>query len=109
MAMDHFRTNLKRERLLEDRYMEIDRENQVLLSKMSAHMKKPNPYTKDEVDNKPTSMNRQGRKKELLEITKENQRMLRAIQGVKPVYSAKAWDKNFKDTEVLVRNCCAYP
>jgi len=109
LAMDHFRNNLKRERLLEDRYTEIDRENQVLLKKMSDHMKKPNQYLKEGPENKPTSLNRTGRKRELLEITKENRRMLKAIQGVKPVYSVKSWDGDYKKSEVLLRNCSSYP
>ncbi|CAL1166791.1 unnamed protein product [Cladocopium goreaui] len=41
MKMDHFRSNLKKERLLEDRYMEIDRQNRVLLKRMSEAMRKP--------------------------------------------------------------------
>jgi len=107
--MDHFKNNLKRERLLEDRYTEIDRENQVLLKKMADHMKKPNPYTKEGDGNKPASMNRNLRKKELMDITRENRRMLKAIQGVKPVYSVKAMDENYKKSETLLRNCSSYP
>uniref|UniRef100_A0A7S1LHX9 Uncharacterized protein n=1 Tax=Alexandrium catenella TaxID=2925 RepID=A0A7S1LHX9_ALECA len=109
LAMDHFRNNLKRERLLEDRYVEIDRENQVLLKKMSDQMKKPNPYLKEGPENKPTSLNRTSRKKELQSITKENRRMLKAIQEVKPVYSVKNWDENYKKSAVLLRNCSSYP
>jgi len=109
MGMDHLRTNHKRERLLEDRYVEIDRDNQVLLKKMADAMRKPNPYTKEGPENKPTSLNRTGRKKELLEITKENRRMLKAIQGVKPVYNAKSWDDSYKKSETLLRNCSSYP
>jgi len=109
MQMNHFRTNLKRERLLEDRYMEIDRENQVLLKKMSAAMKKPNPYTTQAATHKPQSLNRLGRKMELVRITQENQRMLKAIQAVKPVYDSKKWENNYRKSEVLLKNCCSYP
>jgi len=111
MGMNHFRTNLKRERLLEDRYMEIDRENQVLLKKMSEHMKKPNPYiVKDDGKAAPSaSLNRQTRKTDLIRITKENQRMLQAIQKTKPVYEAKKWEDNYRKSEVLLKNCCSYP
>lgn len=109
MGMNHFRTNLKRERLLEDRYMEIDRENQVLLKKMSEAMKKPSAYKLKEPDNKPASLNRMGRKVELTRITQENQRMLKAIQNTKPVYDTKKWEDNYKKSEVLLKNCCSYP
>lgn len=107
--MDHFRTNLKKERLLEDRYMEIDRENRVLLRKMSEAMRKPNPYIQETADNRPVSLNRQGRKQELLRITKDNQRMLRAIQAVQPVYNHRRWEENYRKSEAHLKNCCAYP
>merc|ERR1740123_1132736 len=107
--MDHFRVNLKKERLLEDRYMEIDRENQVLLKKMSSAMKKPNPYVDKPDTFKPASLNRQGRKHDLIKITQENQRMLKAIQSTKPVYNVKAWDDGYRKSEVLLKNCCTYP
>merc|ERR1719433_110189 len=107
--MEHFRNNLKRERLLEERYTEIDRENQVLLKKMADQMKKPNPYANQPMESKPASLNRTNRKKELMEITKENRRMLKAIQQVKPVYSVKALDDNYKKSETLLRNCSSYP
>jgi len=109
MAMDHFRTNLKKERLLEDRYMEIDRENGILLKKMEEHVKKPNPYLKKGDDNKPASLNRDKRKHDLLAITKENSRILKSIQEVQPVYSTKKWEDNYRKSEVLLRNCSAYP
>merc|ERR1719199_581770 len=37
--LDHIRNNLKREQLLEERYYEIDRENRILLQKMSDIMR----------------------------------------------------------------------
>jgi len=110
MQMDHFRTNLKKERLLEERYMEIDRENGVLMKKMSEAMKKPNPYLammKKAPSN--ASLNRSGRKAELQRITKENQRMLNAIANVQPVYSTRKWEENYKKSEYLLKNVCDYP
>jgi len=111
MAMNHFRTNLKRERLLEDRYMEIDRENGILLKKMSQAMKKPNAYVvKDDNEKKPSaSLNRQSRKVDLQRITHENKRMLKAIQQIKPVYDTKKWEDNYRKSEVLLKNCSSYP
>merc|ERR1719330_1123220 len=107
--MDHFRVNLKKERLLEDRYMEIDRENQVLLKKMSEAMKKPNPYIDKPDTGKPASLNRQFRKHDLIRITQENQRMLKAIQSTKPVYNIKSWEDGYRKSEVLLKNCSTYP
>eukprot|EP00435_Cladocopium_sp_Y103_P012135 s282_g3.t1 len=80
MKMDHFRSNLKKERLLEDRYMEIDRQNRVLLKRMSEAMRKPNPYVVEKKEAAPPSLNRSGRKMEMVRITKDNARLLRSIQ-----------------------------
>jgi len=108
-TMDHIRNNLKKEQLLEGRYMEIDRENRILLRKMSELMKKPNPYDIHGTDNKPTSLNKDGRKQELLRITKENHRLLNSIQNVQPVYNAKRWEEQHRHSGVLLRNVCTYP
>eukprot|EP00930_Biecheleria_cincta_P071867 TRINITY_DN59320_c0_g1_i1.p1 TRINITY_DN59320_c0_g1~~TRINITY_DN59320_c0_g1_i1.p1 ORF type:complete len:284 (+),score=39.00 TRINITY_DN59320_c0_g1_i1:67-918(+) len=109
VKMDHFRTNLKKERLLEERYMEIDRENRVLLRKMSEGMRKPNPYTTQPKENRPTSLNRTGRKAELIRITKDNQRLLKSIQSVQPVYNHKKWEEHYEKSAYHLKNCCAYP
>lgn len=109
MKMDHFRTNLKKERLLEDRYMEIDRENRVLLKKMSEAMRKPNPYVVEKKEEKPPSLNRSGRKMEMIRITKDNARLLKSIQKVQPVYSHKKWEEHYQKSAVHLKNCCAYP
>jgi len=107
-GMDHIRNNLKKEQLLEGRYIEIDRENRILLRKMSDLMKKPNPYSKDK--EKPNvSLNKDGRRHELLRITKENHRLLKSIQEVQPVYNHKKWEEHHKNSGVLLRNCCTYP
>jgi len=109
MKMDHFRTNLKKERLLEERYMEIDRENRVLLKKMSEAMRKPNPYTTVPKESRPVSLNRTGRKMELIRITKDNARLLKSIQSVEPVYNHKKWEEHYAKSAHHLKNCCAYP
>mmetsp|Transcript_19686 Transcript_19686/g.45940 ORF Transcript_19686/g.45940 Transcript_19686/m.45940 type:complete len:320 (+) Transcript_19686:125-1084(+) len=108
-GVDHIHNNLKRERLLETRYQEIDLENKQLLRKMSEIMKKPCDYLKLQQNQKPKTLNFTGRKKELLEITKENQRLLRSIQSAQPVYSSARWDEDWQRSERLVRNCSQYP
>lgn len=88
--------------------MEIDRENSHLIRKMSEAMKKPSAYQRTGRSG-PASLNRDGRKAELLRITKDNERLLQAIHKVQPVYSAHKWESNFKNSERLLRNCSAYP
>jgi E3 ubiquitin-protein ligase TRIP12 len=108
-SLESVRNNLKKERLLEDRYMEIDRENQVLLNKMQDLMKKPSLYSAGSNSSLPATLNQQGRKKELMAITQENKRMLKAIQGVEPVYDRTKWEKSYAHSDYLLRNCCHYP
>lgn len=108
-TMDHVRNNLKKEQLLEARYIEIDRENHILMRKMSEIMKKPNPYTAAPSHNNPTSLNKDGRRHELQRITKENQRLLKSIQDVQPVYNHKKWEEQFRHSGYLLRNCTTYP
>lgn len=108
MTMDHIRNNLKKEQILEGRYVEIDRENRILLRKMSDMMKKENPY-KDVASKASQSLNKTGRKIELLQITKDNHRLLKSIQEVQPVYNHKKWEEHHKHTGVLLKNCCQYP
>jgi len=76
---------------------------------MSQIVKKPNSYAPETNPNNPVSLNKTGRKQELLHITKENQRMLKALQEVQPVYNAARWDEDDRRREALLRNCCTYP
>merc|ERR1712224_772284 len=55
--LDHLRNNLKREQLLEERYFEIDRENKILLQKMSDIMRNSS-YSSDRSKSGPPSLNR---------------------------------------------------
>merc|ERR1712039_1005793 len=57
----------------------------------------------------PASINKDGRRQELKRITQENQRMLKSIQTVQPVYNHKKWEEHHHNSGVLLRNCCTYP
>merc|ERR1719401_1638093 len=83
--MDHVRINLKKEQQLEERYSEIDRENRLLLTKMTTIMRQPSPQPQSARG--PRSLNRDARKKELLRITQDNQAILKRIQQAGPVYN----------------------
>lgn len=112
IAMEHVRNNLKREQMLEERYSDIDRENRILLKKMSEIMK--NPATpRDGPDSArsagPQSLNRDARKKELLRITKDNQLILKRIQQAQPVYNHVEWEGWHKKKVSYLKNCAEYP
>lgn len=119
LALGHLVTNMKREQLLEERYSEIDRENRILLNKMSEIMAKPGvstprgasgtPRTPRDASRGPVSLNRDFRKKELLRITKENQNILKRIQQAQPVYNHVESEGSYRKHQAYVRNCAEYP
>lgn len=124
LALQHLVTNMKREQLLEERYSEIDRENRILLNKMSDIMAKPGvstprgapagtPRTPRDVSGRPpsgpVSLNRDFRKKELLRITKENQNILKRIQQAQPVYNHVESEGSYRKHQAYVKNCAEYP
>jgi len=78
---------------LPGRYTEIERENRILLEKMSNIMQghKSNLFQANQVA-KP-SLNRDQRKKELLRITLENQAILKRLQEKQPTYSVTQWER----------------
>merc|ERR1719355_137470 len=109
--LDHLRNNLKREQLLEERYYTIDRENKILLQKMSEIMR-PQTERSDRAKSAPSgppSLNRDSRKTELMRITQENQAILKRIQQAQPVYNHVEWEDSYRRSEVYLRNKCEYP
>ena len=91
----HLKHRLKKEQLLEERYQQIEHDNQILLEKMSAIIR-----TKGGIDNVNTSMqygqslNRESRKRELQRISKANLAMLRRIQHAPPAYDHLKWEED---------------
>jgi E3 ubiquitin-protein ligase TRIP12 len=106
--LDHLRNNLKREQLLEERYYEIDRENRILLQKMSDIMRNAS-YSADRAKSGPPSLNRDSRKMELMRITQENQAILKRIQQAQPVYNHVAWEDSYRRSGSYLRNSAEYP
>jgi len=109
IQMDHVRVNLKREQQLEDRYSQIDRDNRILLKKLSNVMKQPNSPPVSARTPGPQSLNRETRKKELLRITKDNQLILRRIQQAQPVYNHVELEGNHRRNVAYLKNCAEFP
>jgi E3 ubiquitin-protein ligase TRIP12 len=105
--LQHLRVNLKREQLLEDRYLEIDRENRILLQKMSDVMRKPAFEIRPPAQGR--SITKDRRKLDLIRITQENQALLRRIQTTQPVYRNLQWEEAYRRNELYLRNACEYP
>jgi E3 ubiquitin-protein ligase TRIP12 len=106
--LDHLRNNLKREQLLEERYFEIDRENKILLQKMSDIMR-TSSYTNERSKSGPPSLNRDLRKMELMRITQENQKILSRIQKAQPIYNHVEWEDSYRRSATYLKNKCEYP
>ena len=112
MKLDHLRTNMKRDQLLEDRYIEIDRSNRILLQKMSEIMRNAAPTSALSQPSKkppPVSLNKQLRKVELERINQENQMLLKRIQRAQPMYDHVKWEQNHRAHQGWLKNCCEYP
>lgn len=114
----HLKSRAKKEQMLEDRYTEIERENRILLEKMTSIMQKPNrtstSFSQDRFANYPAfqtkkSLNRQQRKQELLKITLENQAILRRLQDKNSNYNVAKWEHEHKMRKDLLKNMSEYP
>ena len=55
------------------------------------------------------SLNRGKRKRELERITRENERMLRALQARQPSLSRRKWDKEHEKSEYLKKQITRFP
>jgi hypothetical protein len=64
--------NGKKEALMEQRYTEIERENRILLEKMSNIMQNPKPNLYNPNNEYKKSLNREQRRRDLIKITVEN-------------------------------------
>lgn len=108
----HLIQNLKKQQMDEERYSAIERENYLLLDKMSYIMTHPQssgggPVTKKVVNNR--SLNKEARKRELTKITEENRHILKRIQHKEPYYNHLDWEYERKIQEGYLNNICEYP
>jgi len=108
IGLDHLRNNLKREQMLEERYHEIDRDNRILLQKMSDIMKHPSVKSGG-AQTAPQSLGRTGRKADLQRITQENHAILKRIRQAGPVYNRIEWEEDFRRSGAYLKNSCEYP
>ena len=53
-------------------------------------------------------MSKERRKRELQKITKQNQKILKRIQGARPTYNHKAWEQQAKDSDRILTNICEF-
>ncbi|XP_067948453.1 sperm axonemal maintenance protein CFAP97D1-like [Watersipora subatra] len=104
----HLHLKLKKLQLEEERLATIERDNRILLEKMSYIMR-----TQGRVDNRNNyeykSLNREKRQRELLRVTRENQAVLQRIINRKPEYDRGQWQKDWDDNLKFMDSISAYP
>eukprot|EP00283_Hemiselmis_rufescens_P024790 CAMPEP_0173437744 /NCGR_PEP_ID=MMETSP1357-20121228/18305_1 /TAXON_ID=77926 /ORGANISM="Hemiselmis rufescens, Strain PCC563" /LENGTH=205 /DNA_ID=CAMNT_0014402945 /DNA_START=93 /DNA_END=707 /DNA_ORIENTATION=+ len=108
----HLAQNLKKQQMDEERYSQIERDNYLLLDKMSYIMTHPQLLDEKYMGPPVTygkSLNKEYRKRELMRITEENLQILRRIQHKEPYYSHLDWEEQAARDEEYLRNCAEYP
>uniref|UniRef100_A0A0G4GBG4 Uncharacterized protein n=1 Tax=Chromera velia CCMP2878 TaxID=1169474 RepID=A0A0G4GBG4_9ALVE len=104
--LPHLGNNAKKLQLMEDRYLEIDRENKHLLQKMSDLVHKPSERSLIHMPKGPNSLNRDYRRRKLAQITQENHFLLHRIRGIQPRFSVQKLESDFqKNMAVAARHC----
>ena len=95
---------------LPEHYAKIERENRLLLEKMSGIMQgKHGLDNRNDTQKYTKSLNKPFRKAQLQKITAENQAILRRIQTREPTYNHLQWEEERRHNEQLIRNICEYP
>lgn len=104
----HMHLKLKRLQVDEERLAVIERDNRILVEKMSKIMK-----TQGGVDNQNPyeykSLNHEKRLRELLQVTKGNERIVKRISSKKPLYDHAQWDRDWITNQQYMDQISAYP
>eukprot|EP00164_Ancoracysta_twista_P003069 GFYU01004093.1.p1 GENE.GFYU01004093.1~~GFYU01004093.1.p1 ORF type:complete len:491 (-),score=140.47 GFYU01004093.1:155-1627(-) len=104
----HLVQNLKKAQIEEDRYVQIERQNRLLLEKMAHIMHKRSSYVVEEPKYR-RSLNAEHRRRELIRISSENQQILNRIRTSKPYYNTSNWEADWAKQQHILRNICQYP
>jgi len=104
----HMHLKLKKLQLEEERMSTIERDNRLLLEKMSQIIR-----TRGRVDNRNyysyKSLNHEKRQRELARVTRENQKILQKITGKEAEYSHQKLEADWKKHEQMMDNIARYP
>jgi len=95
--------NLKKEQMMEERLIVIERDNEILLRKMAKIMTKDNELLPS-AEAAPKSLNKEFRQRELRRITTQNLMILKRIQKSEPTYSGDQWEQDRRTHEEYLRN-----
>ena len=103
------RRNPKKEQMMEERYAQIERDNRLLLEKMSYIMRHQSMDIREDTGEYSQSLNRERRKRELQRITRENQKILARIQAAEPTYDHLEWAEHERNHEETMKRLCELP
>ncbi|XP_030631298.1 uncharacterized protein CFAP97D1-like [Chanos chanos] len=104
----HSHLNLKKIQMEQERLMEIERDNRLLVSRVARTMARGGLDNWNDYHPKP-SVNADLRNRELVKISLENQALLKKINMTKSVYDHKTWLSDFKVTRGYVTRLLKYP
>ncbi|XP_030055426.1 uncharacterized protein CFAP97D2 isoform X2 [Microcaecilia unicolor] len=100
--------NEHKKKLEKDRLAVIERDNLLLLEKMSCIMR-----TTGRVDNKNDyeikSLNKEKREQELLRVSRENQAILNRLMKCEPQYQVQKWQEDWEKAERYMDSIARYP
>ncbi|CAF0753815.1 unnamed protein product [Rotaria sordida] len=103
----HLHMKLKKLQLEEERSATIERDNRILLEKMSNIMR-----TTGSIDNRndyeAKSLNHEKRRRELLRVSRENSTMIKRIMDRKPDLSRESWTSSWSKNVSYLDNISKY-
>nr|XP_033803522.1 uncharacterized protein CFAP97D2 [Geotrypetes seraphini] len=108
LTYGHLNLKLKKLKLEEDRLAVIERDNRLLLEKMSCIMR-----TTGSVDNKNDyelkSLNQEKREQEILRVSRENHAILDRLMKCEPQYQVQKWQEDWEKAERYKDSIARYP
>ncbi|XP_031422990.1 sperm axonemal maintenance protein CFAP97D1-like [Clupea harengus] len=108
----HCHMKMKKIQMEQERLMEVERDNRLLVSRIARTMAKgglDNWNESYEVYSKNCSVSEDVRNRELVKISLENQAILNKINMTIPVYNHKQWLNDFKVTREYTKRLRKYP
>lgn len=99
---------LRKDKFTEERNIEIARDNEVLNNKIAMIHNSP-PFLTKAKQYKKSSLNKQARKKKLLQINAENEVIYQRLQSKNSTYSAQIWEQDHKTAVRRAMNISEFP
>ncbi|XP_021452554.2 uncharacterized protein CFAP97D2 isoform X3 [Oncorhynchus mykiss] len=104
----HLALKMKKQKFQEQSMSKIQRENNMLLEKIS-HIMRTTGRIDNRNDYENKSLCREMQQQELLRITKDNQLILLRLTQCQPHYSIKDWHEDWLKTIKLMESIARYP